>query len=93
MTARQEAAEHWHIQSPGSPSLYEHGRGALHKNLTVINSAPPRAWRCESITGTARDRTVTELDVTVVLLSVLMLLKINQEDIPHLRLRRVLVCS
>lgn len=41
----------------------------------------------------SRTPPVTEPDVTVAMLHILMLLKINQEDIPHLRLRRVLVCS
>lgn len=63
------------------------------KNLTTINNTPSRGLCCNSIGDTARDCTITELDVTVAMLIILMLLKINQEDIPHLRLRRVLVCS
>lgn len=63
-------------------------------SLSTITGEALRGLCCKSIrAGTAQDCTITELDVTVALLIRPMQLKIKQEDIPHLRLRRVLVCS
>lgn len=68
--------------------------GYCSENLTTITGAALRGLYSNSISpGTAQSCTITELDVTVALLTRPIQLKINQEDIPHLRLRRVLVCS
>lgn len=73
---------------------YRRMGGYCSENLTTITSAAVRGLCCNSISpGTAQDCTIMELDVTVALLIRPIQLKINQEDIPHLRLRRVLVCS